>query len=253
MKRHLGVSDIVARISSGSECRPICSIPGCGRPTALAAAQGLAAFHCRYHVQYKARHGSHWHPTYTANELQPYRDAADIWIASQLQNATVRAALGAIDGLISTNARVEPAHNLNGLAAAERAWIALKRLGKAGVPPRRLLATSMGLWALIEDDAGSHRTSEFREVQIAKAWHRLASGTHKTPSGFPLPPKYPNSSGLVLRIIGKKATSVCGGLARTHQTDVCEIKVDRFGVHPSHLPNWKAPLWRVPPRLRPNE
>jgi hypothetical protein len=33
--------------------------------------------------------------------------------------------------------------------------------------------------ALIEEDPKSHRTKEFRTVQIAKAIHRLASGYHR--------------------------------------------------------------------------
>jgi hypothetical protein len=37
----------------------------------------------------------------------------------------------------------------------------------------------MAVSALIEDDAGSHRATEYRIVQIATCAHRLASGTHK--------------------------------------------------------------------------
>jgi len=48
-----------------------------------AALVGLASFHCRYHVQYRARHGSHWSATYKAADLKPYLDVATHWIADR--------------------------------------------------------------------------------------------------------------------------------------------------------------------------
>ena len=54
-----------------------CSVPGCGRATMLASGRGIAAFHCRRHVEHKARHGSHWCPTYRAADLKPYIKAAE--------------------------------------------------------------------------------------------------------------------------------------------------------------------------------
>jgi hypothetical protein len=69
----------------------------------------------------------------------------------------------------------------------------------------------MAVSALIEDDAGSHRVTEYRIAQVAKAAHRLASGTDRH-WDFPLDNgstaplafhAYPRSSGRVLRVIGK--------------------------------------------------
>jgi hypothetical protein len=42
----------------------------------LSSGKGLAEGHCRYHVQFKARHGPHWYPTYKAAELKPYLTVA---------------------------------------------------------------------------------------------------------------------------------------------------------------------------------
>jgi hypothetical protein len=57
-----------------------CVIPGCGRPTSRSTGKGLAEAHCRYHVQFRARHGSHWYPTYKAADLKPYLTVAAEWI-----------------------------------------------------------------------------------------------------------------------------------------------------------------------------
>lgn len=58
----------------------------------------------------------------------------------------------------------------------------------------------MAVVALI-DDRGIV-DCEFREVQIAKAVHRMASGTHRSTSGFAMPSKYAPSTGRVLRVLG---------------------------------------------------
>ena len=109
----------------------------------------------------------------------------------------------------------------------------------------------MAVAALIEDDRGSHRVEEFRLVQIAKAVHRLASGTHKhwewpMDDGTTRPlhfHAYPRSSGIVLRVIGREIDEVCGGLADSALEAVRAARLARFGPHPSHLPGWK-PLWQ---------
>lgn len=62
----------------------------------------------------------------------------------------------------------------------------------------RLLAVS----ACCDAKGIDGRQREYRQVQYAKAVHRLASGTHKTTSGFPMPSKYPRSEGQVLRHMG---------------------------------------------------
>jgi hypothetical protein len=140
---------------------------------------GPAEFHCRYHVQFRARHGSHWHPTYEAAELKPYLAVATEWIEQHRADVWVAHTLIGLRGLLDGAGRVEPAQNIKRLPAASKARVAFARLREAAVKPERLLAIHLAVAALIEDDAGSHRINEFRLVQVAKPIHRLASGTHR--------------------------------------------------------------------------
>lgn len=229
---------------------PKCCVPGCSRLTASSTGKGRAQFHCRYHVQHKARHGSHWCATYRAAELKPYVATASEWLAECQQQSAVAVAMQELAHLLAGAGRVDPAMNLRGQPASYRARVAFARLREAGIEPRRLLAIYVGVSALIEDDLGSHRTREFKIVQAAKAAHRLASGTHRSWEMFnPLGPDihtelhaYPRSSGLVLRKIGEKLEKAGEFLARDAIREIIAIKTKRVGEHPSHLPGWR-PSW----------
>jgi hypothetical protein len=139
---------------------------------------------------------------------------------------------------------VDPATNLRGKPAKYRACVAFARLREAGVTPDRLMAIYLGVTALIEDDYGSHRTTEFRIVQAAKAAHRLASGTHRrwemwNPRGNPVPVEmhaYPRSSGLVLRQIGRTLDNACRDVAASAVAEIVATKTAKAGHHPSHCP-----------------
>ncbi|WP_244919734.1 hypothetical protein [Rhizobium grahamii] len=107
------------------------------------------------------------------------------------------------------------------------------------------MAIYLGVSALIEDDWKSHRTQEFRNVQAAKAIHRLASGTHRNwevwspksedfhPLGFHA---YPRSSGHVLRKIGGELEEACGEILKSAVPEIIRLRTEMFGEHPSHLP-----------------
>ena len=219
-----------------------CTIPGCSRPTMVTSGVGKAKHHCRYHVQHKARHGSHWHPTYRAADLKPYIVAAGEWLRANASETAVSAARADLDWTLAAAGNVDPAMNLRGQSPATRARVAFARLREAGVSPDRLIAIYLGVSALIEDDWQSHRTREFRIVQAAKAAHRLASGTHRrwemwNPLGKSVPVElhvYPRSIGLVLRRIGEKMEAACEPLAARAAPGVLALKSARFGPHPSH-------------------
>jgi len=113
---------------------------------------------------------------------------------------------------------VEIATRLRGLPPERRARIALARLREANIKPERLLAIPLAVAALIEDaPATVHRTKEWRIVAIAKAAHRLASGTHRIwpvaqPDGRTKHIEihaYPRSSGRVLRYLGEMIEKEC--------------------------------------------
>lgn len=248
-----------ARINANPEGLPQrCAVPGCGQPTMMATGRGLAALHCTRHVRHLARHGSHWAPSIKAPELRPYLLAASGWISDHGADADVRLALMGLGVLMDTAGPVEPAQNIKRWPAARRARVAFARLREAGVPPERLLATHIAVAAIIEDDLGSHRVIEYRVVQVAKAVHRLASGTHKR-WDFPMPDGttapigmhvYPRSSGIVLRVIGGQIEELCRDVRERVVDAVRSFKTERYGPHPSRLPRWLPP-WRRQVAARP--
>lgn len=242
---------IGTRLEAMAENLPgLCVIPDCGRQTMRAAGVGLAAFHCRYHVQFRARHGSHWCPTYNSADLKPYLTVAAEWIEQRHEETSTAHTLICLQKLLEGAGEAPPAQDIRRRSAAFRARVAFARLREADVKPERLLAIHMAVSALIEDDAGSHRTEEFRIVQIAKAAHRLASGTHRywdwpLPNGSIYPLKYhayPRSSGRVLRLIGKAIEEVCAGVTERDLQALRDLKKAKFGPHPSRLPGWR-PHW----------
>lgn len=229
-----------------------CTIPGCKRPTMRAAKQGVASFHCKYHVQHLARHGSHWASSITAADLRPYLRTALAWIKDHREDAPeVRVALDALDALMATAGPVERPQDLRYRSARFKADVAFARLREKGIRPERLLAAHVAVVAIIDEDLGSHRVREYRIVQAAKAVHRLASGLHRRwevprADGSLMPVEmhtYPRSSGQVLRHIGERLEAICGGISDGNLEAILQAKRERFGLHPSHLPGW-LPAWR---------
>lgn len=206
------------------------------------AGLGLAAYHCRRHVEHKARHGSHWHGTYSAAELKPYIAVATSYVRLRAKSDRfIKAALNAVAALLEEAGPTEIATRLRGMSAAKRARIALARLRVSRINPARILATVMAVTALIEEDPGSHRTKEFRVVQIAKALHRLASGYHRF---WEIQDAYgrtrrtelhafPRSSGPVLRLIGRAIEGPCDWVIEKHLASITALKVKRYGRHPA--------------------
>ncbi|SCB52115.1 hypothetical protein GA0061098_1016169 [Bradyrhizobium shewense] len=241
MRRRLHSGRFGARISNIAFAYR-CSIPGCRNSTMRAAGKGLAAFHCRKHIDHKARHGSHWHGTYSAAELRPYLTAATSYVRLRSESDRfIKAALNAVALLLEEAGPTEIATRLRGMSATRRARIALARLRVAGIKPERFVAIVLAVTALIEEDPDSHRTKEFRTVQIAKSLHRLASGTHKR---WPFVDHqgrqrqtelhaFPRSSGPVLRLIGEAVEQPCEWVVETHLSAVLALKVKRYGRHPT--------------------
>jgi hypothetical protein len=206
-----------------------------------AAGKGLAAFHCKRHVEHKARHGSHWHRSYRAEELKPYVLAATSYLRPRLEtDAQIRDAVAQL-ALLIDESPYEISSRLRGISPAPRSRIAFGRLRKAGIKPERLLAIHLAITALIEEDPGSHRVKEFRLVQVAKAVHRLASGYHRV---WPQQDEngrtfrielhaYARSTGRVLRLIGQTIEERCEWATEKHVAGVLALKVKRYGRHPA--------------------
>ncbi|MGY4306258.1 hypothetical protein ACVIJ6_003501 [Bradyrhizobium sp. USDA 4369] len=218
-----------------------CAIPGCHQSTMRSAGLGLASFHCKRHVEHKARHGSHWHRSYSALDLKPYLNAAISYIRPRLEtDPEIKEAIAQL-ALLLEQSPYEIATRLRGLSAKTRADIAFGRLRKKGIKPERLLAIHLAITALIEEDPGSHRVKEFRLVQVAKAVHRLASGYHRV---WPQQDKngrtfrielhaYARSTGRVLRLIGQMIEERCEWATEKHLAGVLALKVKRYGRHPA--------------------
>jgi len=133
--------------------------------------------------------------------------------------------LAALAGLLAGAGAPESAWSLKGLPPKERARIALAKIGREakGAPAEKLLIIVLSLWAWLEAQGADGRFREFRQVQIAKAAKRLASGTHKTRAGTPMPSKYPPSSGSYLRIMGRQIDDVAGLVAAPAWRDVLAL------------------------------
>lgn len=233
------VSRMKRRLGEGSAFALRCSIPdpitgrACGRPTMRAAGTGLAPHFCRRHVEHRARHGSHWHGTYTASQLKPYLSAALSYVRLWSRNDRyVAGAIDAVRTMLAEAGPVEMATRFRGLSADRRAKIALARLRVAGIPAERIVSIVLAVSALIDDDPASHRTKEFRRVQAAKAVHRLASGTHKFweivdhqgRKGRTELHAYPRSSGRVLRVMGRMLEEPCEWVVEKHVAGVLAFK-----------------------------
>ncbi len=250
MKQRLPIDNGHAGSSGGNPLRfSLCSIPGCGRPTAKAAGAGFAEFHCRYHVQFKARHGSHWCPTYRAGELRPYVTAARAWLRKNRQHPAVAMALVWLNGLLADAGRAEMAQNIKRKPASQRAKVAFARLRDAGVKGERVLEIYLGVCALIEDDRGSHRVKEFGRVQTAKALHRLASERTRAGSSIPATasclcgwtpiPSHPSRAPRH----GEAVEECAANVAAIAIEPIIIAKQERYGLHASHLPGWE-PHWK---------
>lgn len=228
-----------------------CAVPGCSRLVAHAQARNIGLLHCQYHIQYKARNGSHWHGTYRAADLEPYLRSARKWVELNRGDADVIMAKLWLKGLLEGAGRTDLAHRIKGKPAALRAKFAFARLREADIKPDRILGIYLAVCALIEDDRGSHRVEEFRIVQVAKAVHRLASGSHQrwqvplaNGSTAPLTMHtYPKSSGIVLRVIGRQLEECCRVVAERAVEEVRTLKRATYGPHPSERPDW-LPEWR---------
>jgi hypothetical protein len=215
-----------------------------------AAGNGLAAFHCKRCIERRARFGSYWAPTIRATDLKPYLTSAAQHIKQKRTETYIAHALMTLRAHLDGAGQSERAQDIKWKKAPARARIAFARLREANIEPERLLAIHMAVSALILDDNGSHRVPEYRIVQVAKAAHRLASGSHggwtqrvTSATTRPIPLHvYPKSSGQVLRVMGKAIEECCELATERELQAVRDLKREWFGLHPSQLPGWK-PLW----------
>ena len=221
-----------------------CTVPDpktgklCGRPTTRASKDGLSPFLCRYHQQHRQRHGSTWCKTPKAKTIEPYLKATLAYLEVRQTDSWVMAALTSIKQRLDDAGPSEIATRLRGLPSRERARIALARLRDKGTPPERLLAIPVAVRGLLrEADGYFARDLEYRQVAVAKAAHRLASGTHKSwelhqQDGRVVRTEmhaYPRSSGQVLRHLGELLEAEAELVIGHHLEAALGLKVARYG------------------------
>jgi hypothetical protein len=212
----------------------LCAIPGCGRATEARQGNGLSPTLCRFHREYRSRHGSPLKRSYTGAEIRPHVRAAESFVKAHKNDQEIRWSL---DRIAVDLANAGPVHRVNDLPWMEpraKARAALAMLRERKVPPVRILAVTLGVLAAIEEDAygpGSDRVL-FRRVQIAKALRRRASGSHVTyDSGWTFS-RYPRSAGKVLEVLGAMVAEACQFAINRHLSNVLELKIERYGAVP---------------------
>lgn len=237
---------IVQRIATSGidDHMPRCTVPDsetnklCGRPTSRASKDGLSPFLCRYHQQHRQRHGSTWCKTPKAKVIEPYLKAALAYLEVKPEDYYVKHALASLGHLLENAGPAEIATRLRGKPAGERARIALARLRDKGVTPSRLLAIPIAMRGLLQEADGYFaRDPEYRQVAVAKAAHRLASGTHKSWELHERDGRivrtemhaYPRSSGQVLRHLGELLEAEAELVIDRHLEAVLGLKVARYG------------------------
>ncbi|WP_174404085.1 hypothetical protein [Desulfovibrio subterraneus] len=237
-KDHSRRDDVGDRAARPNHMHGYCRVIGCKHPARAGTDDGLDERYCRSHAEHYQRHGSPTKASYTAKELNPYRQAALSWILENEDKHWVQDAIRRVSSLYSKAGRHEEAFRLRGLPPKERARIAIARLRKHGVDPRIVLAACVAVEMILRDDPQSDTRSEFRDVQVAKVVHRMASGTHKRwerelPAADPWSrPKihvqelhaFPRSRGRVLRHIGASAMSTAELLIEHHLDEIHAYK-----------------------------
>lgn len=219
-----------------------CRVIGCGKPARAGTSDGLDMRYCRAHAEHYQRHGSPHKKSYTAKELNPYRQAALAWLLDNEHEFWVKNAIQRMQGLYQQAGPHVEAFRLRGLRPKERAMAALARLRKHEVDPRLVIAAWLAVETILRDDPQADLKPEFKRVQAAKVVHRMASGSHKrwerevqNQDRLGRSPRivveemhvYPRSRGRVLRHLGKALESPVEFLVHHHLDAIHAFKLDR--------------------------
>jgi hypothetical protein len=227
-----------------------CAASGCRKPTQRSSGDGFSTCYCRDHVEHLARHGSTWRQTPRKADIEPFRKAARRWLRAHRERPFVQQVLASLVGLLARSGTPESAWSLKGLPPQDRARIALAKIGREakGAPAEKLLIIALSFWAWLEAQGADGRFADFRQVQIAKAAKRLASGTHKTRAGTPMPSKYPPSSGSYLRIMGRQIDDLAGLVAERAWREVLSLMQPHAAAASPSRPQPSATASPAPPQ-----
>lgn len=236
------MSNVKNRAATPDHMYQYCRVIGCGKPARASTTDGLDRLFCRAHADHYQRHGSPYKSSYPAKVLNPYRQAALVWLVENVDKFWVKDAIGRVVGLYRRSGAHVEAFRLPGLDPRQRANACWARLRTARVDPKLPVAAWIAVELIIMDDKQAVTKKEFKRVQAAKLIHRMASGTHKSweherphPLHRGLPPIieveekhwYPKSRGRVLRHIGEDLEKACELLVDHHLEDIQAFKRER--------------------------
>ena len=178
-----------------------CSVPGCGRLPEKRQGDGLSPTLCRYHREFKARHGSAFCRSPTGRQVRPYLGIAEAYVAEHLNDATIRHSLEQLKRHLETAGRIPSVAELPILSAEQKARGVLARLRESDVPPDRILAVTLGVMAAIKEQY-VQPGGDYAKVAVAKALKRRASGNHGVYGPDSRWDHYPESRGRFLVELG---------------------------------------------------
>jgi hypothetical protein len=212
IQHRVGTSDGYAR----------CIVADCDQPTMAKQRSGLNRNYCKRHVEHYRRHGSYSKRSYTASQLGPYRKGAAELLMAFSGRPEMAEAVDRVRTLYWRGGRKEEAFRLAGKSPEVRSRYAWARLREDGVAPDVLIAAVLAVVMCARQDNQPERRPEYVEVQVGKAIHRMAGGSHKRwererPDGSVEVTelhKYPASRGLVLRHLGRAALKACEPVSR---------------------------------------
>lgn len=243
--------------TAADQALPRCSIPGCGRPPEALQGTGLSRSLCRYHREFKARHGSAWKRSYTGADLKPYIAAAESYLKTHATDLYVAHALKSIEITLNSAGPVRRVNELPYLSLRDRARATFARLREGEVLPMRILSVAIGILAAVEEDPFKPR-GHYPAVQIAKALRRRASGYHADYGEGRSFHRYPRSSGQVLIAVGEEMMKACEFVGQYHLPHILHLKKKRYGVlplatEPASAPRSRHGDQRLKPSRKPSD
>jgi hypothetical protein len=218
-----------------------CTAYPCVNPTQAYAGKGLSEKYCTSCVRKIARHGTP-RGSFRASELKPYHWAAQRWLKENKDDSLVKRVERTFEAMLIGDGKApEIATRLPRTSTSFKALESLKRLRTRGIRSQRLMVIVLATHAIIKDDLSiSHRDNDVLFVQSSKQVLRLAARTvpkgqeSKVNDGLPWGFKsFPHSAGGVLRVLGKMLDEVGGHLVDKALPRILELKVERWGHHPS--------------------
>lgn len=211
-----------------------CRVLGCKNPARAATDDGVDKRFCRSHYEHYQRHGSPFKGSYTAKELNPYRQAALCWLLDNPEDSWGLQAVGRVKGLYRRAGPHVEAFRLRGMKPRERAWAHWARLRLHEVDAKLPVAAWLAMEMILLDDLTAEWRDEYKVVQTAKLVHRMASGSHRKwvqQYSFGTYVKelhvYPRPRGRVLRYIGEDLSKACELFVEYRLGSVFDLKRSR--------------------------